>query len=148
MITASELAGYFAAHTVWCLSDADSFDPVVAFTTEDGKRHMKRLFGNEREAAVEFGRRQLADDPMNANDGVLLFDGRIQAAGGKFDAIIIEMRCYGFPWAEATIAVPYTPKGTGRFRVHRPKLLRWHECDDFDIDAAFQAFFQALDESV
>jgi hypothetical protein len=98
MVTASELAGFFAAHTVWCLSDADSFDPVLAFTTEDGKQHMQRLMGYEGQAAVEFGRRQLADNPMDANDGVLLLDGRIPASGGgKLDAIIIEMRCYDVP---------------------------------------------------
>jgi hypothetical protein len=144
MITASELAGFFAAHTVWCLSDADTFDPVVAFTTGDGKRQMQRLIGYEAQAAVELGRLQLADNPMDADDGALLFDGRISGPGGKLDAIIIEMRCYGFPGAEATIAVPYTPRGAGRFRVHRPKLLRWHDCDDFDIDAAFEAFFRGV----
>lgn len=143
-IAASELAGFFAAHTVWCLSDADSFDPVLAFTTEDGKRHLQRLIGYGGQAAVEFGRRRLADNPLDANDGVLLLDGRIPAEGGKLDAIIIEMRSYGFPWARATIAVPYTLRSSGRFRVHRPKLVEWHECEDFDVDAAFEAFFRGV----
>ena len=146
MITAAELAGFFAAHTVWCLSDADSFDPVLAFTTEDGERHMMRLIGYEGQAAVEFGRQRLDDNPMDANDGVLLLDGRITVEGGKLDAIITEMRSYGFPEARATIAVPYTPSSSGRFLVHRPKLVEWHECDDFDMDAAFEAFFRGVDE--
>jgi hypothetical protein len=145
MIAAAELAGFFAAHTVWCLSDADTFDPLLAFTTEDGKRQMQRLIGYEGQAAVDLGRRQLDDNPMDANDGVLLLDGRITVEGGKLDAIIIEMRSYGFPLARATIAVPYTPRGSSRFRVHKPKLVEWEGCEDFDVDAAFEAFFRGVE---
>jgi hypothetical protein len=32
MITASELAGFIAAHAIWCVSDADRLTPMVAFT--------------------------------------------------------------------------------------------------------------------
>src|SRR5262245_49194099 len=114
MITASELAGFFAAHAVWSLADAETFSPMLAYTTEDGQRKMERLLGRTEEEAVEYGRQQLAADPMNANDAVLLFDGRLTTDAGKVDAIIIEMRCYAFPWAKAAIGVPYTPKSTGR----------------------------------
>jgi hypothetical protein len=144
MITASELAGFFAAHAVWCLSDADSLTPMLAYTTEDGQRKMERLASEELQAAVEYGRQRLADNPMDANDGVLLYDGRIASPGGKLDAVLIEMRCYGFPRARATIAVPYSPRSTGRFRVHKPKLFEWEGCEDFDIDAAFEAFFSGV----
>src|SRR5437763_17193620 len=87
MITASELAGFFAAHAVWCLSDAESLTPMLAYTTEDGQRKMERLAGEEVQAVIEYGRRWLADNPMDANDGVLLYDGRIPSAGGKLDAV-------------------------------------------------------------
>lgn len=144
MITASELAGFFAAHSVWCLSDADSLTPMLAYTTEDGQRKMERLAGEDLQAAVEFGRQRLADNPMDANDGVLLFDGRITSGGGKLDAVIIEMRSYFIPRAQATIAIPYSPRNIGRFRVHKPKLLQWEGCEDFDIETAFGAFFRGV----
>jgi hypothetical protein len=144
MITASELAGFFAAHAIWSLSDANSFTPMLAYTTEDGQRKMERLAGEEAQVAVEYGRQRLEDNPMDADDGVLLFDGRISGAEGKLDAVIIEMRSYGFPWAQATIAVPYSPKATGRFRVHKPKLLQWDGCEDFDINAAIESFFRGV----
>jgi CHC2-type zinc finger protein len=35
MITASELAGFIAAHAIWCVSEADGLILMVAFTTED-----------------------------------------------------------------------------------------------------------------
>jgi hypothetical protein len=145
MITASELAGFIAAHAVWCVSEADGLIPMVAFTTEDGQRKLERLVFDDAAAAVEHGRKRLEDDPFSANDGVLAYDGRISVEGGKLDAIILEMRSYGFPWAKAAIAVPYTPASSGRFRVHKPKLVEWHECDDFDMDAAFGAFFRGVD---
>jgi hypothetical protein len=145
MITASELAGFIAAHAVWCVSEADGLIPMVAFTTEDGKRNLERLVFDDVAAAVEHGRKRLEDDPLGANDGVLAYDGRITVGGGKLDAIILEMRFYGFPRAKAAIAVPYTPVSSGRFRVHKPKLVEWHECDDFDMDAAFEAFFRGVD---
>jgi hypothetical protein len=145
MITASELAGFIAAHAIWCVTDADGLVPMVAFTTEDGQRKLERLVFDDAGAAVEHGRRRLGDDPFTANDGVLAYDGRITVEGGKLDAIILEMRSYAFPWAKATIAVPYTQVSSGRFRVHKPKLVEWERCEDFDLDAAFGAFFQGVD---
>jgi hypothetical protein len=41
MITASELAGFIAAHAIWCVSDTDGLVPMVAFTTEDGQRKLE-----------------------------------------------------------------------------------------------------------
>src|SRR4051812_30394132 len=144
MITASELAGFIAAHAVWCVSDGDSLVPMVAFTTGEGQRNLERLVHQDAGAAVEHGRQRLEDDPLDADDGVLAYDGRIAVADGKLDAIILEMRSYGFPWAGATVAVPYTPRGSGRFRVREPILVEWHDCEDFDRDAAHQAFFRGV----
>jgi hypothetical protein len=145
MITASELAGFIAAHAIWCVSDVDGLTPMVAFTTEDGGRQLERLVSNDAGTAVEHGRKRLEEDPFSATDGVLAFDGRITAEGGKLDAIILELRSYGFPWARAAIAVPYTPASSGRFRVHKPKLVEWEQCEDFDLEAAFQAFFVGVE---
>ena len=63
--------------------------------------------------AIEHGRTELAANEMDANDAVFIYDGRITLPKGKIDAIILEMRCYGFPSAEAVIAVPYTPRSKG-----------------------------------
>lgn len=146
MITASELAGFIAAHAILCVSDADTLTPMLAFTTDDGKRHLERLFVQAgEEETVKIARQKLEADPLSANDGVLAFDGRINLDTGKQDAVILEMRSYAFPWAKATIAIPYTPRSSGKFRVHKPKLLIWKECEDFDIDTAFEAFFRGVD---
>lgn len=145
MITASELAGFVAAHAIWCVSDSEGLIPMVAFTTEDGQRQLERLVSDDAAAAVAQGRKQLEDDPFSSNDGVLAYDGRIPVEDRKLDAIILEMRSYMFPSSKATIAVPYTPATSGQFRVHKPKLLEWEQCDEFDLGAAFEAFFRGVD---
>jgi hypothetical protein len=62
----------------------------------------------------------------------------------KVDAIIVEMRAYFSPESRAIMAIPYTPPSSGGFRVHKPKLLVWEDCEDFDLDAALESFFAGV----
>ncbi|HEX4608561.1 MAG TPA: hypothetical protein VH092_10190 [Urbifossiella sp.] len=142
MITASELAGFIAAHAAWSLSDTETFAPMLAFTTEDGQRKLERLTAGDATTAVAYGRQRLDADPFSANDGVLAYDGRTWA--GTMDAILLELRSYGFPCAKATIAVPYAPRTPGPFRVRAPELLEWERCEDFDPGAAIEAFVRGV----
>ena len=111
----------------------------------EGGRKMQRFVTGDLQGAVEKAREALEANEMDAWDGALLFDGRISLGDEKYDAVIIELRSYAFPGAEATLAVPYTPLSSGRFKVHKPKLLQWEACDDFDQRAAIQAFFNGVD---
>jgi len=145
MITACKLAGFFAAHAIWCVSDGETLTPMFAYTTEDDERKLERLVVNDDlQASVAFGKQKLESNEMAANDAVLLYDGRIPIGKEKADAIIIEMLAYFSPDSEAVMAVPYTPKQSGKFRVHKPKLLGWKNCDDFDMNAALQSFFEGV----
>jgi hypothetical protein len=145
MIAASNLAGYFAAHAIWCVSNGETLVAMLAYTDGNDKRVMNRLAGADLGASVALGKDQLASNAMDANDAVLLYDGRITLGGTKVDAIIIEMRAYFSPQSEATLAVPYTPKtSSGAFRVHKPKLLLWKNCEDFDMNRALESFFNGV----
>ena len=146
MLTASKLAGFFAAHAIWCVSDGETLTPMLAYTTENGERQMERLVVNNDDlaASVAYVKERLESNAMDANDAALLYDGRISIDEEKTDAIIIEMRTYFSPDSEAVMAVPYTPKQTGKFRVHKPKLLGWKNCEDFDMNAALQSFFDGV----
>ena len=144
MIIAFELAGFFAAHAIWCVSDSQTLVPMLAYSQADGGRQLERLALNDLEAAVSAGRVKLASNEMHATDAVLLFDGRIPLGDGKSDAIVIEIRAYSSPKSEAVVAVPYTPWSAGAFRVHKPKLLGWANCQDFDINAVFDSFFKGV----
>jgi hypothetical protein len=146
MITASKLAGFFAAHAIWCVSESDTLTPMLAYTSDDDERNMERLAGEDVAASVAYGKSKLEANEMDANDAALLYDGRITLGKEKVDAIIIEMRAYFSPRSEAVIGIPYTPKASGKFRVHKPKLLAWTNCEDFDIEVAMQSFFEGVVE--
>jgi hypothetical protein len=145
MVTATELAGFFAAHAIWCVSNGETLIPMLAFIDESGQRKMNRLAFDELVDAVENGQRQLAANEMNATDAVLLYDGRIPVAERKLDAIIIEIRTYVSPKSQAILAVPYSPKSFfRRFKVHKPKLLEWKDCEDFNMNSCLEAFFAGV----
>ncbi len=146
MITASELAGFFAAHAVWCVSDGDTLIPMLAYTNEGNERHMDRFAHDDLGVAVECAKQKLATNEMDANDAVLIYDGRITLTDDKLDALILELRSYVSPGSAAVLAVPYTPKGSGQFRVHKPKLLAWDNCDEFDMNQAFESFFHGVSQ--
>lgn len=146
MITAFNLAGFFAAHAIWCVSDGEGLVPMFACTDENDEQKMERLLVNDDLAAsVEFGKSKLESNESDANDAVLVYDGRIPIQDQKYDAIVIEIRSYFSPGSKAVMAVPYKPAATGDFRVFKPKLMQWDECDDFDLNAAVQSFFEGVD---
>lgn len=145
MITASRLAGFFAAHAIWSVSESDDLVPILAQTDFEGNRQMSRLaMGGEQ--AVEHGQQLLEKNEADAMDATLLYQGWIQLDEGKVDAMIIELRTYPSLDSRAVYAIPYTPKSSGTFKVHSPKILAWEHCDDFDMNAAMEAFFEGVEE--
>jgi hypothetical protein len=104
------------------------------------------IINDDLESSVVYGKERLRSNDVNASNAVFLCDGRIIAGREKMDAIILEMRAYNSPFSEAVLALPYTPKSTGTFRVHKPKLLMWKNCDDFELENAFQSFFEGAYE--
>ena len=144
MNTATELGGFFAAHAIWCVSEGDGLIPILAYTDSEGERKMDRFVNDDVAAAVATGKQRLADNEMDANDAALLYDGRITIENEKLDSIIVEMRSYVSPDSLAVLAIPYTPKDSGEFRVHKPKLIAWENCDDFDMNVAFESFFKGV----
>ena len=151
MITAAKLAGFFAAHAILPVSDGGRLIPMLAYTNAKNERTLARLdvgSGNAEDlaASVALGKQKLHSNDMYANDAVLLYEGYITLEKEKAEAVIIEIRAYFSPSSEAVIAIPYTPRASGRFLVHKPKLLVWKDCEDFDKGAAVQSFFAGVDE--
>jgi hypothetical protein len=141
LIIASELAGFFAAHAIWSVSEGETLTPMLAHQSGD-ERQMTRLAYDELAEAVEAGQRSLEENATDADDAALVYDGFITINGEKLDAVIAELRAYFSPDSKAILAVPYTPRRSGAFRVHKPKLLQWDACEDFDLDVVIGAFFR------
>jgi hypothetical protein len=75
MLATAELAGSFAAHGVWCVSEGGPLTPMLAHEMPDGSRHMMRLVMDDLRKAVDFGRRRLEENPEGARRAVLVCDG-------------------------------------------------------------------------
>lgn len=144
MMIASELAGFCAAHAALNLAQADGFTPMLAYTNEKDERVMERLAGEDAERIVAWGKEKLDSNEMDANDVVFLYGAQITHDAEQTPAIIVEMRAYFMAGAEATIVVPYTPKSSGQFRIHKPFVAVWKECEDFSKDAALALFFKGI----
>jgi hypothetical protein len=132
MIAAAKLGGYYAAHAIWCVADGERLTPILAYTAADGQRHTLPWAEDELRNAFAVGMTKLATNEMNAKDAALIYDSRLARRGKQQDAIVVELRTYSSPQAEAVMAVPYVPKASGCFRVRRPRLIEWKHCGAYD----------------
>ena len=145
MDSAAELAGFFAAHAVWCVSDSETLIPLMGFETPDGKRQMHRFMADRIEDGVRDGQERLARNPEGATRAVLVYDGFITLPTGKVDALFVDIRDYGPPLSSLLMAVPYRPASSPQgFAVHRLKFLSF-EGPEPDCQAVAAAFFQGVD---
>jgi len=142
----AELAGFFVAHAFWTLSEASTFDPILAYLTEDGKRNMIRLVGYETPQAVALGRDWIVKNTEAATSAVLIFDGRISLEDGKCDAVIAEAQQLSPDAQTFKIAIPYRQHDSAEgFAVHRPKFMS-EAPEGTSLDELAAAFFRGVDE--
>ena len=151
-----EMAGFFAAHAIWNVSEGGPLVPLLAYkTSESAKPAMMRFVTEPYQAAVASGLESLTKNEPKALRAVLIFNGYVTLPSGKTDALILEMRKYSprglMQWRSAptqslTMAVPYRDiEKPGGFAVFRPKFLS----DDGGKAAASdlgQAFFRGVDQ--
>lgn len=141
-----ELAGFFAAHAVWCVSEGETLVPMLAHLDRSGLRSMSRLVASRLEEGVEEGKRQLEADAHDRACAVLVYDGYITLESGKTDALFMDIRSYGVPRSSVTMAIPYRhQKSTQGFAVHRPKFIDYTGMGHPDYQAWADAFFRGID---
>jgi len=145
MSASALLAGFFAAHSVWSVSDGETLVPIYAYIDASGARHLERLVTGSLEWCVDEGRKWLSENPHHAQCAVLIFDGFIPLADGKTDALILEIANYGDVAASVAMAVPYVPQSTkAMFKVYRPKIIKFpsgHYAQGF-----IESFWKGVDE--
>lgn len=153
MEATAEMAGFFAAHAVWCVADGQPLTPLVAYHVEGEKPRLQRFVHETYETAVDEAREFLADNPKQALRAVLIFDGYVALGDEvKTDALLVEAQDYGVPGVDEghsfLMAIPYRHAENKRgFAVHRPKFLEYEgPGDDPDFTAAGTAFFVGVDQ--
>jgi hypothetical protein len=145
MLASAILAGFFAAHAVWSVSDGETLVPMYAYVDSSGGRHLDRLVAGTLEGSVDGGRKRLVENPDHAVCAVLIFDGFIPLADGKTDALLLEIRNYRDAAASVTMAVPYAPKSDKTaFKVYRPKVIAFPAAQD--AKGFIEAFWKGVDE--
>ena len=140
------LAGFSAAHAVWCVSDGETLVPLIAYESADGSRQMICIAHEQLQGAVAHGKDWLANNPESAIRAVLIYDGFVTLPEGKTDALIIECMEFSPSRGGLTMAVPYRPTSSlGGFAVHRPKFLGF-EGSEPSFDSLGESFFQGVDQ--
>ncbi|MCW4455691.1 hypothetical protein OK348_12935 [Flavobacterium sp. MXW15] len=146
MERAVELAGFFAAHGIWCVSDGEPLVPMLAQESAANGRNMLRFATAQLEDGVAQAQTHLESNPDQSDRAALVYDGYIALPTGRTDALFVIVRSYSSPAATLTMAVPYrnveSPNG---FAVHRPKFVEWQGDGIPDYQALGEAFFRGVD---
>ncbi|MBT8769165.1 hypothetical protein [Metapseudomonas boanensis] len=146
MERAIELAGFFAAHGIWCVSDGETLIPMLAQESAANGRSMLRFEAEQLEDGVAQAQAHFESNPDGADRATLVYDGYITLPTGRTDALCVVIRSYASPVATLTMAVPYrhaeSPDG---FAVHRPKFVEWQGGSNPDYQAFGEAFFRGVD---
>jgi hypothetical protein len=140
-----QLAGFFAAHGIWCVVDGGPLVPLVGFETADGKRQMTRFAAPRVEQGVQAGLDWLSQNPKSALRAAFVYDGFVTLSTGKLDALLVEIRDYGPPCRSLKMAVPYRPATESRsFAVYRTKFLTT-DISKPDLELLSAAFFRGVE---
>lgn len=144
---ALNLAGFFAAHGIWCVSDGGPLVPIGAHEQADGQRGMIRFMDEEDlERAVARGKTWLEGNPDNASHRVLIYDGYVTLGSWRTDALLVEVRSAQEPAARLSMALPYrAPDDPRGFAVFRPKFISWEGVAEPEHEAWGEAFFSGVD---
>lgn len=140
------LAGFFAAHGIWSVSDGATLIPILGHEEASGERGLTRFAGGDLGEAAQAGRQALAENPSGALRAVLVVDGYVHLESGRIDALIVEAVEYGPERRSLTVAVPYRPQPSpDGFAVYRPKFLEFVGFEGQPTDGLGEAFFAGVD---
>jgi hypothetical protein len=146
MLAAALLAGFFAAHAVWSVSDGETLIPIYAYDGSDGQRHMQRLQAESFDDAIQTGRTELKANTVGATNAVLIYDGYLTLGDERLDALFLEIHSYGDRLERYVLAIPYRPKtDTTSFTVFRPKLLEVPEGRENQLEPFLESFWAGVD---
>ena len=141
---ATELAGYFVAHAVWCVGDGETLVPLLGHESAAG-RQMIRLAAERLEDGVAQGKAWIEANPSDVARAVLVFDGFWTPQNERKDALIATAVSYGMTRQSIEIVLPYrNAKAERGFAVHRPKF-RSLTGGNVNLALLGEAFFRGVD---
>lgn len=146
MESAVELAGFFAAHGIWCVAEGEPLTPMLAQESAAYGRNMLRFAADQLEEGVAQAQEYLDQNPGQAERAALVYDGYVTLPSGRTDALIVLVRSYARPPTTLTMAVPYrNAQSSAGFAVHRPKFMGWQGPGTADYKLLGDAFFRGVE---
>lgn len=139
----AHLAGFMAAHGVWCVADGEVLVPFAAFE-KGGERQLVRFVTEELSVGAAKARSFVDENTAKADRAVSVIDGFVTIEGVKRDALIVHAVAYT-PHRSLDVVIPYRPRtASGAFAVHKPKFVA-HEGLDGELETLGEAFFGGVD---
>lgn len=142
----ARLAGFFAAHGIWGVSDGATLIPLLGYEQASGDIGMDRFAFDDVGAGAQACQEALQTNQHDAIRAVLVVDGYLHLPGGRTDALIVEAVEYEPARRSFKMGVPYRPQPSpDGFAVHRPKFIEVVGVDRPDYPALSDAFFAGVD---
>lgn len=139
------MAGYFAAHAIWSVSDGELLIPIVGFLRADNSRHMERLVMGSVDA-VALGHQKIIQLDADTAGGVFINDGMVTLDSGKTDALLVTIRPAADAAKKLDLLIPYRhAKHPDGFAVHRLKLTALEGIEQDLVSGLMQAFVAGLE---
>jgi hypothetical protein len=140
------MAGFFAAHGVWSVSDGATLIPLLGYEQVDGERGMDRLVFDDIADAARAGQEALEAGRDGRLRAVLVADAYLHLDAGRVDALMVDAVEYLPVRRSLRIAVPYRPRSAPQgFAVYRPRFVGDTGFDEPDFAALADAFFAGVD---
>ncbi|MFE9690248.1 hypothetical protein [Micromonospora sp. NPDC005806] len=141
----AQLAGFVAAHGIWCVSDGETLTPLLGYEQPDGSRGMERFVADDLADGARAGQHALRSNQHGADRAVLVVDGYLHLDTGRTDALIVEAVDHA-GGRSLTLAVPYRPRQSpAGFAVYRPKFIEVADVAELDQRAVAEAFFAGVE---
>ncbi len=139
----ARMAGFYAAHGIWSVSDGATLIPLLGYAHEDGSQGMDRLMVDD---PAKAGRETLETGRDGWSSAVLVLDAYLSFETGRKDALIVEAVGYLPARRSLQMAIPYRPGSDPQgFGVYRPKFFEAVGVDDPDYAALAASFFGGVD---
>jgi hypothetical protein len=139
------MAGFYAAHGVWSVSDGETLIPLLGHVDADGGNGMDRLVFDDGEG-VRVGQDALTANPDGWVRAVLVVDAYLHLDAGRIDALIVEAVEYLPARRSMKMAIPYRSQSSPQgFAVYRPKFIEVTGVDEPDYAALADSFFSGVD---
>ncbi|MFJ6672083.1 hypothetical protein ACIQMJ_13320 [Actinosynnema sp. NPDC091369] len=146
MIETAALAGFYAAHGVWSVSEGETLIPLIGYEQPDGSRGMDRYMSDDVGQSAQAAQAALDSNDHRATRAVLVADAYLTMEWGRTDALVVRAVDHGPTPGSMELAIPYSPPtATTPFTVYRLQIIEVTGFADQDYDTLADAFFDGVD---